>query len=59
MGPSPSAWHFLTNGRVKDAVAKGATLRTGGTFEGHIYQPTSLTDVPLDTAVANDSEIRG
>jgi acyl-CoA reductase-like NAD-dependent aldehyde dehydrogenase len=44
----------LVDGRVKEAVAKGAILRTGGTFEGQIYQPTILTDVPLDTAVAND-----
>ena len=44
----------LVDGRVKEAVAKGATLRTGGTFEGQIYQPTILTDVPLDTAVANE-----
>src|SRR5450631_4116052 len=44
----------LVDGRVKEAVAKGATLRTGGTFDGQIYQPTILTDVPLDTAVANE-----
>src|SRR5258706_818803 len=44
----------LVDGRVKEAVAKAATLRTGGTFEGQIYQPTILTDVPLDTAVANE-----
>jgi acyl-CoA reductase-like NAD-dependent aldehyde dehydrogenase len=44
----------LVDGRVKEAVAKGAKLRTGGTFEGQIYQPTILTDVPLDTAVANE-----
>ena len=44
----------LVDGRVKEAVAKGATLETGGTFEGQIYQPTILTDVPLDTAVANE-----
>src|SRR5882672_8020695 len=41
----------LVDGRVKEAVAKGATLHTGGTFEGQIYQPTILTDVPLDAAV--------
>src|ERR1700680_1793592 len=28
----------LVDGRVKEAVAKGATLRTGGTFEGQILQ---------------------
>src|SRR6202163_4636929 len=44
----------LVDGRVKEAVAKGATLHTGGTFEGQIYQATILTDVPLDTAVANE-----
>src|SRR5471032_1693316 len=44
----------LVDGRVKEAVAKGATLHTGGTFEGQIYQPTILTDVPRDTAVANE-----
>src|SRR5712691_6393496 len=44
----------LVDARVKEAVAKGATLRTGGTFDGQIYQPTILTDVPLDTAVANE-----
>jgi len=44
----------LVDGRVKEAVAKGARLHTGGTFEGLIYQPTILTDVPLDTAVANE-----
>src|SRR5450755_160590 len=44
----------LVDGRVKEALAKGATLHTGGTFEGQIYQPTILTDVPLDAAVANE-----
>src|SRR5450631_4572559 len=44
----------LVDGRVKEALAKGAKLHTGGTFEGQIYQPTILTDVPLDTAVANE-----
>jgi acyl-CoA reductase-like NAD-dependent aldehyde dehydrogenase len=40
--------------RVKEAVAKGAKLHTGGTFKGQIYQPTILSNVPLDTAVANE-----
>src|SRR5471032_702253 len=44
----------LVDGRVKEALAKGAKLHTGGTFEGQIYQPTILTDVPLDAAVANE-----
>src|SRR5882724_8987713 len=44
----------LVDDRVKEAVAKGATLHTGGVFEGQIYQPTILSDVPLDTAIANE-----
>jgi acyl-CoA reductase-like NAD-dependent aldehyde dehydrogenase len=30
---------------VKDAVAKGAKLLTGGTHEGRLYQPTLLADI--------------
>jgi len=44
----------LVDDRVKEAVAKGAKLHTGGVFEGQIYQPTILSNVPLDTAVANE-----
>src|SRR6202041_2159299 len=33
---------------------KGATLHAGGVFEGQIYQPTILSNVPLDAAVANE-----
>src|SRR6202140_4399132 len=44
----------LVDDRVKEAVAKGAKLHTGGTFEGQIYQPTILGDVPLDTALAHE-----
>jgi acyl-CoA reductase-like NAD-dependent aldehyde dehydrogenase len=44
----------LVDDRVKEAVAKGAKLYAGGTFEGQIYQPTILSNVPLDTAVANE-----
>jgi acyl-CoA reductase-like NAD-dependent aldehyde dehydrogenase len=44
----------LVDDRVKEAIAKGAKLHTGGVFEGQIYQPTILSDVPLDTAVANE-----
>src|ERR1700680_1941704 len=35
----------LVDDRVKEAVAKGAKLHTGGTFEGQIYQPTILGNV--------------
>jgi acyl-CoA reductase-like NAD-dependent aldehyde dehydrogenase len=44
----------LVDDRVKEAVAKGATLHTGGSFKDQIYQPTILSNVPLDAAVANE-----
>jgi acyl-CoA reductase-like NAD-dependent aldehyde dehydrogenase len=44
----------LVDERVKEAVAKGAVLRTGGVFEGQVYQPTILTNVPLDATVAQE-----
>jgi acyl-CoA reductase-like NAD-dependent aldehyde dehydrogenase len=44
----------LCDDRVKEAVAKGATLHTGGVFENQIYHPTILSNVPLDVAVANE-----
>jgi acyl-CoA reductase-like NAD-dependent aldehyde dehydrogenase len=44
----------LCDDRVKEALAKGATLHTGGVIEGNIYHPTILSNVPLDVAVANE-----
>jgi acyl-CoA reductase-like NAD-dependent aldehyde dehydrogenase len=44
----------LVDDRVKEAIAKGAVLQAGGKFEGQIYQPTILTNVPLDAAIANE-----
>lgn len=44
----------LTDDRVKEAVAKGAVLHTGGVSDGQIYQPTILSNVPLDAAVATE-----
>ena len=44
----------LCDDRVKEAIAKGARLHAGGVFEGQIYQPTILSNVPLDAAVANE-----
>jgi acyl-CoA reductase-like NAD-dependent aldehyde dehydrogenase len=44
----------LCDDRVKEALAKGAKLHTGGTYEGQIYQPTILSNVALDTGVANE-----
>lgn len=40
--------------RVKQAVASGAKILSGGKSEGQIYYPTILTDVPLDAAIANE-----
>jgi acyl-CoA reductase-like NAD-dependent aldehyde dehydrogenase len=37
----------LVDDRVKEALAKGAKLHTGGAFEGQIYQPTILSNVPM------------
>jgi acyl-CoA reductase-like NAD-dependent aldehyde dehydrogenase len=39
---------------VKEAIARGAEARTGATYDGQIYYPTILTDVPLDAAIANE-----
>jgi len=44
----------LVDSRVKEAVAKGATVHTGGTYEGLVYQPTILTDVSYDATVSNE-----
>ena len=44
----------LVDDRVKEALAKGAKLHTGGTFEGQIYQPTILSNVSLDAEVAQE-----
>jgi len=44
----------LVDDRVKEAVAKGAKLHAGGVYEGQIYQPTILSNVSLDTAIANE-----
>jgi acyl-CoA reductase-like NAD-dependent aldehyde dehydrogenase len=44
----------LCDDRVKEALAKGAKLHTGGVFVGQIYQPTILSNVSLDAAVANE-----
>jgi succinate-semialdehyde dehydrogenase/glutarate-semialdehyde dehydrogenase len=42
---------------VSEAVADGATLRTGGKRignEGFFFEPTVLTDVPVDARIMND-----
>jgi acyl-CoA reductase-like NAD-dependent aldehyde dehydrogenase len=40
--------------RVKEAIAQGAKAHTGAKYDGQIYFPTILTDVPLDAAIANE-----
>ncbi len=44
----------VTDDRVKEAVSKGAKVHTGGVAIGQNYQPTILTDVPPDAAIANE-----
>jgi acyl-CoA reductase-like NAD-dependent aldehyde dehydrogenase len=44
----------MVDQRVKDAVSKGAKIQAGGTYEGPIYHPTILTDVPYDAIVSNE-----
>ncbi|MGD0677727.1 MAG: aldehyde dehydrogenase family protein [Polyangiaceae bacterium] len=44
----------LVDDRVKEAVAKGATLHTGGVFKGQVYEPTILSNVSLDATIANE-----
>src|SRR3712207_2005415 len=46
------------HGLVTSSVDGGATLRTGGTFEGLLYRPTVLGDVPVE-APAYREEIFG
>ena len=40
--------------RIREAVALGATVQTGGTHEGLVYQPTILTDVSYEATVSNE-----
>lgn len=44
----------IVDDRVKEAVAMGARLHTGGSFANQVYQPTILTDVPLGAMVAKE-----
>ena len=39
---------------VQEAVAKGAVVRTGGTYKGQVYEPTILTNVPYEATVSNE-----
>jgi acyl-CoA reductase-like NAD-dependent aldehyde dehydrogenase len=44
----------LMDERVDEAVKLGATLHTGGTHEGLVYQPTILTDVSYEATASNE-----
>jgi acyl-CoA reductase-like NAD-dependent aldehyde dehydrogenase len=44
----------MIDDRVKEAIARGAKAHTGAKFDGQIYYPTILTNVPLDAAIANE-----
>jgi acyl-CoA reductase-like NAD-dependent aldehyde dehydrogenase len=44
----------LIDDRVKEAVARGAQAHTGAKYDGQIYYPTILTNVPLDAAITNE-----
>jgi succinate-semialdehyde dehydrogenase/glutarate-semialdehyde dehydrogenase len=42
---------------VSDAISKGAKIQTGGQRKGnkgYFYEPTVMTDVPLDARIMND-----
>ena len=40
--------------RVDEAVSHGAKVLTGGKVQGSCYEPTLLTDVPLDVAMSKE-----
>jgi succinate-semialdehyde dehydrogenase / glutarate-semialdehyde dehydrogenase len=58
MGPLANARRVeAMEGFIADAVAKGAKVRTGGRRignTGYFFEPTVLTDVPLDARVMNE-----
>src|SRR5207249_375621 len=44
----------MIDDRVKEAIASGAKAHTGEKYDGQIYCPRILTNVPLDAAIANE-----
>ncbi len=42
------------DGLIKDALKHGAKLVAGGKFDRAYYEPTLLTDVPLDSRIAEE-----
>ena len=60
LGPIISARQLeRIDGIVKDAVAKGAVLRAGGTYDRLFYQPTVLEGVQARHARATTEEVFG
>lgn len=39
---------------VQEAVSMGARIETGGTFDGQVYHPTILTNVPYKATISNE-----
>jgi len=39
---------------VEEAVALGAVVETGGQYDGQVYRPTILTNVPYEATVSNE-----
>jgi len=58
MGPMANARRIAAmEGLIGDAQQKGATIRTGGSRignKGNFFEPTVLTDVPLEARVMNE-----
>lgn len=44
----------LIDGKIKKAIASGARLVAGGTYDGNFYQPTVIADVTPDMAVFHE-----
>jgi acyl-CoA reductase-like NAD-dependent aldehyde dehydrogenase len=44
----------LVHERVQEAVALGAVIHAGGSFNGSVYEPTILTDVPYTATMSNE-----
>jgi len=44
----------MIDDRVREAVERGAKVHAGGRYDGQIYYPTILTEVPLNAAIANE-----
>ena len=42
------------SGQIAEATDKGASVRTGGSYEGQFFQPTVITDVTPDMSIYNE-----